>query len=148
MSTYLSSLNHIVFSTKHRLPCLNREHRHKLMEYFRGTCKGKKCLTYAANGTADHVHILLSLHPSQALSDLVKTIKLSSSEMIREKQLFPGFKGWQEGYGHFTYEMDVKESLIRYNENQEEHHRRYSSQQEILMLLTRHKVEFKPSYLV
>ena len=48
------------------------------------------------------------MHPSTPLADLIKDIKLASSDMIKKKNLFPGFNKWQIGYGAFTYSFDEK----------------------------------------
>ncbi|MBO6571590.1 MAG: transposase [Balneola sp.] len=79
---------------------------------------------YQINGVEDHIHILTHIHPSVALSQLVKDIKLASSFYIKENKLFFGFHGWQEGYGAFTYSLKEKERLINYVKNQEEHHKK------------------------
>lgn len=75
-------------------------------------------------GVSDHIHILTHLHPSISLTSLVKDIKLASTELIKSKNLFPKFSGWQEGYAAFTYAFKDKNGLIDYIKNQEEHHRR------------------------
>ncbi|MBK9014557.1 MAG: transposase, partial [Saprospiraceae bacterium] len=99
MSTYTQSLYQIVFSTKHRQPTLAKEGRDELFKYIWGILKNKKCHLYRINGVEDHIHIVTSLHPSVALADLVKDIKLASNDHIKETGLFPDFGGWQDGYG-------------------------------------------------
>lgn len=47
----------------------------------------------------DHIHVAFSLHPKNALSDLVKDIKVASSIMLKENGVSPKFTGWQNGYG-------------------------------------------------
>jgi hypothetical protein len=59
------------------------------------------CL-YRINGVEDHLHILTHIHPTVALSSLIKDIKLASNTWIKQENLFPAFKGWQEGYGGST----------------------------------------------
>jgi putative transposase len=110
------------------------------------TCLNKKCISIAINGTEDHVHVLLSLHPTVALSDLVKTLKTSSSSAIKEKNWFPDFDGWQIGYGHFTYSMDQKQVLENYVNNQEKHHAKYSSKEELMKMLIRYNTPYDPKF--
>ena len=62
----------------------------------------------------DHLQILTSLHPTKALSNLVKDIKIASSNFIKETKAFPNFEGGQNGYGAFAYSYDAKEHLIQY----------------------------------
>ena len=146
MSTYNSTLNHIIFATKHRKACLERANRQALHKYITTVCSNKKCQPYAINGTEDHVHILLSLHPSVALSDLVKSIKTSSHSVIKEKNWFPSFEGWQVGYGHFTYSINQKAELVNYVNNQEQHHMKFSSKDELHKILDRYNVPYNPIY--
>ncbi|NIS49403.1 MAG: transposase, partial [Aliifodinibius sp.] len=42
------------------------------------------------NGMSDHIHILIGLNPADTISDLVGTIKKSSSTFINEKGWFRG----------------------------------------------------------
>jgi len=123
----------------------NREVFHK---YLATVLRNKKCFVYAINGTADHVHVLFSLHPSVALSDLMKDIKLSTSSFIRTKKLFPMFDGWQEGYGAFTYTYSAKEQLTRYISNQQEHHKNVSFYEELKNLLIENDIDFDERYLI
>ncbi|MEP0005496.1 MAG: IS200/IS605 family transposase [Balneola sp.] len=108
MSTYTQIIYQIVFSTKNRVPVLHKTGRTDLFKYIWGILKNKKCHLYQINGVEDHIHILTHIHPSVALSQLVKDIKLASSIYIKENKLFFGFDGWQEGYGAFTYSLKEK----------------------------------------
>jgi len=146
MSTYNSTLNHIIFATKKRKACLVKAHRPSLYKYINAACSNKQCLIFAINGTEDHIHILFSLHPSVALSDLIKSIKTSSNSIIKENTWFPSFEGWQVGYGHFTYSMDQKMLLENYVLNQEEHHRKFSSKEELHKILIRNNVPYNSMY--
>ena len=87
------------------------------------------------------------MHPTIALSDLIKDIKVASSGYIKEKVLFPDFTAWQEGYGAFTYSIKDKDKLIEYVINQEEHHKTVTYQEELIALLNEHGVKFDLKYL-
>ena len=45
-------------------------------------------------------------------------MKIASSIWIKENNIFPGFDGWQDGYGAFTYSIKEKDRLIEYVKNQ------------------------------
>ena len=96
----------------------------------------------------DHLHIITHLHPSVALSSLVKDIKVASSLYIKEHNLFENFTSWQEGYGAFTYSIKEKDRLIEYVKNQEAHHSIKTFKQEYIELLTEHEIEFDEKYLL
>jgi putative transposase len=148
MSTYTQILYQIVYSTKSREHTLIQEGREELFRYISGILKKKKCHLYQIGGVSDHLHIITHLHPGIALADLVKDIKLASTGHIKNKNLFPLFNGWQDGYGAFTYSIDTKENLITYVKNQEEHHRMKTFSEEFKKLLQEHKIEFDEKYLL
>ncbi len=148
MSTYTQIYYHIVFGTKNRKSCLKRENRDNLFKYIWGVLRNKDCHLYRINGVADHLHIFTHLHPSIALADLIKDIKLSSSEWIKKESLFPLFPGWQEGYAAFTASEKEKDRIINYIKNQEEHHRKKSFREELKELLEEAGIEYDERYLV
>ena len=148
MSTYTQILYQIVFGTKNRESVLTSDSRPQLFKYIWGILENKKCHTYRINGVEDHIHIVAHLHPSVALSDLVKDIKVASSVFIKENHLFKHFSGWQNGYGAFTYSISEKDRLIEYVKNQEEYHQRFSFRDEYVQLLNEHKIVFDEKYLL
>jgi putative transposase len=148
MSTYTQIIYQIVYSTKNREGSLTQEKRPWLYEYIWGVLKNKNCHLYRINGMAEHIHIVSGLHPTIALSSLIKDIKLSSSAYIKEKSLFRNFGGWQDGYGAFTYSFNAKDQLIEYVKNQEEHHKKVSFKEEYVSLLKEHGIEFDEKYLL
>jgi hypothetical protein len=101
------------------------------------------CHLYRINGVQDHIHILSSLHPTVALADLVKNIKLGSSSWIKESGKFPRFRHWQDGYGAFTASWSERNALIEYIKNQEAHHRRTSFLEEYRSLLKEAGIDFE-----
>jgi len=147
MSTYTQIIYHIVFSTKDRKPCLKTEKRDELFKYIWGLIRNKKCHLYRINGTDDHIHILAELHPTVCLADLIKDIKLSASQWIKAENVFPGFMGWQTGYGAFTVSPKGKDALIEYIKNQENHHRRTTFTEELRILLDEAGIVYDPKYL-
>ena len=92
-------------------------------------------------------HILSSLHPTVALADFVKDIKLGSSSWIKESGVFPRFRHWQDGYGAFTASWSERNALIEYIKNQEEHHRGTSFLEEYRGLLKEAGIDFDEKYL-
>ncbi len=148
MSTYTQILYQIIFSTKDRGKVLKEGKRPELFNYIWGVIKNNNCHLYQINGVENHIHILTHLHPSVALAELVKDVKISSSIMIKEKNLFPKFKEWQIGYGAFTYSIEAKERLIEYIINQEEHHRKITFVEEYKKILDEFKVKYDSKYLL
>jgi len=148
MSTYTQILYHITFATKQRRHALKKENRTKLFKYIWGLLENKNCHLYRVNGVEKHLHIVTHLHPTIALSDLIKDIKLSTIQFIKSEKLFPNFDGWQEGYGAFTHSLSDKDRLIEYVKNQEEHHMKVSFKEEYIKLLKEHKIDFNEKFLI
>ena len=105
---------------------------------------------YQIGGIEHHIHIITHLHPSIALANLVKDIKLASSDFIKKENLFSNFGGWQDGYAAFTYSIEAKENLIRYVKNHVEHHKTKTTTfiEELKELLLEHEIEFDEKYLL
>ena len=148
MSTYTQIIYQIVFSTQKREPILHHDNRPELFKYISGIIKNQKSHLYRINGVEDHLHIVTHLHPTIALSSLVKDIKVASSIKIKESSWFKNFTAWQEGYGAFTYSIKEKDRLIEYVKNQEAHHKKISFREEYIELLNEHKIEFDENYFL
>ena len=148
MSSYKQIYYQIVFGTKHRKPTIAESHCEELYKYISGIIKNNKCKLYRINGVEDHIHIFSDLHPSVALADFVKDIKVASSIWMKENGKFPEFEGWQDGYGAFTYSIREKEMIINYVKNQKEHHKKEKYYDEYKRLLIEHGIEFDEKYLL
>ncbi len=148
MSPYTQILYQLIFGTKNRERTLVQEHRGELFMYISGILENKNCHLYQINGVEDHLHILTHIHPSVSLADLIKDIKLASTKFIKEKNIFPDFKGWQDGYGAFTYSLDRKDVLINYIRNQEEHHKVKTFHEEYIELLKENHIDYDEKYLL
>lgn len=148
MSTYTQILYQIVFSTRNRKKCLCKNDREELFMYIHGILKNKNCHVYLINGVKDHLHIVTHIHPAISLASLIKDIKLATTEYIHYEFLFPGFDGWQDGYGAFTYSINAKNNLIEYVKNQEDHHRLKTFKDEYIALLNEHEIKYEEKYLL
>ncbi|HLO58362.1 MAG TPA: IS200/IS605 family transposase [Bacteroidales bacterium] len=148
MNTFTQILYQIVFATKNHEKNLIDQNRKALFQYIFGILNEKKCHLYRIGGVRDHIHIVTHVHPTVALSDLVRDIKVASSGFIKDQHLFPNFSGWQDGYGGFTYSIEAKDNLIEYVKNQEEHHRKRTFKEELIALLKEHGIPYDEKYLL
>ena len=145
---FTQNVYHIIWATKHRRPVLQDGQRVRLYKYISAVVIKKGCYVYAVNGVTVHIHLAISLRPAVALSKLIQSIKVSSSLFIKEKNLFPGFTGWQKGYGAFTHSYAGLGRLKNYIEQQEEHHSKESFEDEFIALLDEHHIiEWEARYL-
>ena len=120
--SYTKLLYHIILRTKYNQPTLALEHDTKLYGYILGIVKNKNCILYRINGMADHVHLLVSIHPSISVANFVRDIKSSTTKWLKTNKYFPSFKSFSEGYAALTYGMKEKETIINYIKNQRKHH--------------------------
>lgn len=148
MATFTQIYYHIIFSTKNREQALNSGKRENLFRYINGIFKNNKCILYQINGTEDHLHILGDIHPTMALADLIKDVKIASSKWIKENKVFANFSHWQEGYGAFTHAHQDKNRLMNYIANQEVHHQKITFKEELRDLLDEAGIEFEEKYLL
>jgi REP element-mobilizing transposase RayT len=141
MSAYRQILYHIVFRTKYSEKSIRQEYSSNLYKYIWGIIKNKKCVLFQINGMEDHIHILSDLHPSVALADYIKDIKVASSKWMKESGYFPDFKGWGIKYCALTYSYKERDIIIHYIKNQQEHHKKESFQNEIKQVFKEHNID-------
>ncbi|MCH5225363.1 MAG: IS200/IS605 family transposase [Muribaculaceae bacterium] len=122
---------HIVFGTKYRQRTITLTGREKLYSYISGIIKNKKSTLISINGIEDHVHILLNLHPTIALADMVRDIKSEATKMIIETKCFPMYEGWASEYFASSVSPSHVESVKAYIDNQEEHHKSKGYEEEV-----------------
>ena len=92
------SYHHVVFGTKSRIPSLDPLQRDSLHRYITSIVRDEQCYLCRINSMPDHVHILLDLNPSRALSEVVGNIKSLSSGWIRREGRMPLFTAWCRGF--------------------------------------------------
>ena len=148
MASYRQLYYHIVFGTKSHKPTIANVHCELLYKYIWGIITNKKCTLYRINGGTDHIHLLVDIHPTIALSTFVKDIKVSTSIWLKEQLEFKQFDGWAEGYGAFTISHADKDRVIEYIKNQKEHHRKISFQDEYKALLNEFGIELTENDLL
>lgn len=147
MASYRQIYYHIVFCTKSHKPILADEHCEELYKYIWGIIKNKNCKLYRINGSKEHLHLLSDLHPTIALADFVKEIKIASSIWLKQNDKFHNFEGWAEGYGAFTISHNDRDKIIEYIKSQKEHHRNESFIEEYKRLLKEFGIDYDEKYL-
>jgi REP element-mobilizing transposase RayT len=145
--TLTSLLIHIVFSTKHRedaiLPAIERD----MHRYMNGIAKALESPLLVSGGTANHVHLLVSMSKNIALSELVMNVKKDSSKWIKTRDVAASRFRWQDGYAAFSIGESGHDALAKYIRTQKEHHRRVSYEDEVRAPVRKYKVvEFEEKY--
>ncbi len=146
-TTYTSILVHFIFSTKHRAPLITTAIESELYAYIGGICRGNKSVLLAANGTTDHIHLLVSLSKTISVATLMLEIKRDTSSWIKTKGREFGQFRWQEGYAAFTVGQSQVEAVQRYLTGQKEHHRTVSFREELIKFLRRYQIPYEERYL-
>ncbi len=113
---------HVVFATKRRERTIRSENKERLYSYISGLLRNKNCFVYAINGVEDHLHLLFDLHPTVALSSLIKELKISTNQWVKDTWIFPDFCGWCNGYYAGSISPSHKKDCIAYIQGQEAHH--------------------------
>lgn len=146
MSSFRQILYHLILRTKDSSQTLKQENIRELYAYIMGIIRNKNCFLYRINGVEDHIHILSDLHPSVALADYIKDIKVSSSVWLKQSGFFPHFDGWSEGYGALTYAWKDKNMIIDYIKDQQDHHKKFSFVEEYRKLLEENGIKIDERY--
>lgn len=146
--SYTSLLYHIVFRTKHGKNTIPEQHEKELYAYIMGIINNKKSILYRIGGTENHIHLLVDIHPTFAVSDFMKELKEYSSKWMSKNPSFPDFKGWAVSFGAFTYNLNDKQTIIEYIKNQKEHHKTVSFEEEYRKLLIENGIEIDERYFL
>lgn len=112
--TWTDLLYHIVFSTKERQPFIDDQLKPSLFAYLGGIVRGIGGTALIVNGTADHVHMLMVMPPTVAISDALRTIKTNSSGWIHKKWPDRRRFAWQTGYAAFTVSASNRKLVYDY----------------------------------
>lgn len=145
---YTKLLYHIVLRTHQGTAPIAEAHERDLFMYIFGFCKNRQCVLYRINGMSDHIHMLVGLHPTIAVASFVHDLKIATNNfMSANRDRFPEFVKWEQGYCALTYSEAEKERVIQYIINQKEHHRKLSARDELIALLRECGVEYDERYV-
>jgi REP element-mobilizing transposase RayT len=145
--TYTKIYIHVVFVVKGRENIISSRWKDDLYKYINGIITNNDQKLMIINGMPDHVHLLIGIKPSIAISDLVRDIKANSSRFINEKRWVRGKFEWQHGFGAFSCNPVDLDDIINYIKNQEEHHKKKPFREEYLDILNQNYVDFKSEYI-
>jgi REP element-mobilizing transposase RayT len=132
---------HVVFATdgrfRHKLERMERAH-----SYLGGIARANDFTAIAVGGVEDHVHALLILPASLAVSQAMKVLKGASSKWFNEEYPDSHFR-WQEGFAAFSVSPSQVDSVVRYIKAQSTHHARRDFREEYRLLLEKHGVKLE-----
>jgi len=140
--THTCNLVHCVFSTKHRANLIPDPER--LWHYVGGIARQKQIPLLAAGGTANHLHLLISLPPTITLAKAVQELKGNTSRWMNEMSCF----AWQEGYSAFSVSQSQRKTVVDYIDRQTEHHAKWTFEQEFLTLLKKSGIPYDARFVL
>ncbi|HEY7544078.1 MAG TPA: IS200/IS605 family transposase [Blastocatellia bacterium] len=145
--TFTNLLTHVIFSSKNRAPCIRAELKPQLYAYMGGIIREMKGKALMIDGTADHIHLLISLPPALSIAETLRVMKTNSSRWVHET--WPSHRdfAWQIGYGAFSVSKSNASAVLKYIASQEKHHQRMSFQEEFIALLKKHGIEYDERYI-
>ncbi len=145
--TFTQIYVHAIFAVKNRSALIHPSFKDELYKYITGIVTNKNQKLLAINGMPDHVHILIGIKPDCALSDLIREIKKSSTQFIREKQFCRFLFSWQAGFGAFSCSKSQIGKVATYIENQETHHANQTFKLEYIDFLKKYDINYREEFL-
>ena len=115
---------HLVFVTKYRRGVFTLEMGERLRSIFSETCEQMQCELMEYSFEADHVHLMVQVHPKIAVSNLVGKLKGKSSYVLRRefwesvRTKLWGDKFWSPSYCVVSCGGGSLEQVAAYIENQ------------------------------
>lgn len=145
--THVSVYLHIVFSTKNRFPFITPNVEAELLAYIGGILNNLGCRLIAANGTENHVHLLVSMDKNVQIPDLVGTIKRESSKWLKAKGKMLQKFGWQDGYSVFSVGHTQIPAVKKYIGDQKAHHAKKLFEDEMRSFYRKYEMDFDEKYV-
>jgi len=146
--SYTKLLYHVVFRTKYGKNTISEQHEKELYGYIMGIITNKKSKLYRIGGIENHIHLLVDIHPTFAVSEFMKELKEYSSKWLSTNSNFPNFEGWAVSFAAFTYSLNDKQKIINYIMNQKEHHKTVSFEDEYRQFLIENGIEIDERYFL
>lgn len=113
-----------------------------------GIINNKDSKLYRIGGMPNHIHLIVDIHPTIAVSDFMKELKEYSSKWLSKNPNFPDFEGWAVSFAAFTYNLNDKQKVIDYVINQKEHHKIISFEEEYRQFLIENGIEIDERYFL
>lgn len=113
---------HLIWCTADRKQLLKKPLLKVLMGYLHGWSERSLVRILHMNGVPDHLHCLIQLHPTQSLSQIVRSMKTDSAQWIGENKISEEEFAWEDGYIAYSVSPSSIAQVGEFIENQEKHH--------------------------
>ncbi len=132
---------HCVWTTKSRIPYLKDQISDEVISHIRENAKTKGIYIDHINGYLEHLHALISLGSSQAISEVMQKIKGESSFWINKNKLTRLKFEWQDDFYSVSMGMNQLEPLRKYIRNQMLYHQNISFEDELDKMIEEYKLD-------
>ncbi len=126
---------HAVWATKYREPVLDLSFRKELFEHLLDNGRRQGIYVDHVNGWVEHVHVLMTVRPTVAISDHVRLLKGESSRWINLNRLTEQHFEWQRGFFACSVGEREIDQVRRYIRRQQIHHKKQSFAEEAKTLV-------------
>ena len=112
---------HIIWPTKDHRALIQPAWEKQLVTYLGAKAQELGCVPEAINGTATHLHLVLSIPPSLAVSDAIGLLKAGSTRRINRAYPEANF-AWQRDSLIYSVSATALERIVGYVKAQKVHH--------------------------
>ena len=115
---------HYVFTTYRREPVIEEKNRERIEKYITGIVNNNKSKIYAIYANPEHIHFLISKHPSISDEYIASVVANGSEKFINENKLTKNNFAWQQSASAFSVSKSDIKRVCTYIENQPKHHKK------------------------
>ncbi len=120
--SYWRLFYHVIWATKNREPSIRPEFSDSLQNSIAAKATALGAYVYAVGGIEDHIHLVVSVPPSIALSEFIRQVKGNSSHFANNDLNLPNSFRWQSEYGILSFDGKLLDRVVEYVRNQQQHH--------------------------
>jgi putative transposase len=113
---------HFVWTTKERLPLIEPGDERQLHRFIVSAYERFGGSVLAIGGMPDHVHVLVSISPKFAISNVIKGVKGTSSLFFSTSLKPEAWFEWQPNYAAISVSNSHVKRVTEYILNQKAHH--------------------------
>src|ERR1700759_5260302 len=92
---------HVIWTTALQVPSLKKPFRKIMYPHLQQLAAAKLANIIAINGVDDHIHLLMQVHPTQSVSQLVRSLMESSAIWMNENKLMNELFAWHDEYSGY-----------------------------------------------
>ena len=127
--TYLYA--HVIWAIRNKETHMSKPIRVVLYAHLQKTAEEKGIKIIQVGGAADHIHVLIQLHPAQNLAQVIRQLKAESADWLNATQLLPGGFEWEEEYAAYSVSPSAVKQVTDYLDRQEDYHKTKSLEAEL-----------------